>query len=88
MKDGRVDMLQEIKAILDQELSLKGRGLLFTRETYLLGGMPEFDSMSVVAVINALEERFDFTVEDDEINGGVFATVGSLADFVARKLKG
>ena len=88
MECAGVDMKQEVNAILDRELSLKGRGLEFSRETHLLGALPEFDSMSVVAVINALEDRFDFIVEDDEIDGGVFATVGSLADFIERKLKG
>lgn len=83
-----MNMQQEVNTILDRELSLKGRGLDFSRETHLLGGMPEFDSMTVVAVINALEDRFEFTVEDDEIDGEAFATVGSLVDFVERKLKG
>ena len=88
MGSAHVDMQQEVNTILDRELSLKGRGLDFSRETHLLGGMPEFDSMTVVAVINALEDRFEFTVEDDEIDGEAFATVGSLVDFVERKLKG
>ena len=32
-----------------------------------------------------LEERFGFTIHDDEIDGAVFATVGSLIDFVSAK---
>ena len=35
-----------------------------------------------------LEERFGLTIEDDEIGGSTFATVGSLSDFVQAKLAG
>jgi acyl carrier protein len=41
--------------------------------------------MAVVGVIAALEDRFGFTVDDDEISGATFATFGSLIDFVASK---
>jgi len=40
----------------------------------------------VVGLINLLEERFGFAVEDDEIDGSTFASVGSLVDFVNAKL--
>jgi acyl carrier protein len=33
-----------------------------------------------------MEERFGFVVEDDEIDGSSFATVGSLVEFVEGKL--
>ena len=52
----------------------------------LLGAIPELDSMAVVTVLTMLEERFGFTVADDEIDGSAFATVGSLVDFVKSKL--
>jgi len=39
----------------------------------------------VVNVIAALEDRFGFTVEDDEINGATFASLGSLVSFVRDK---
>ena len=54
--------------------------------TPLLGAIPELDSMAVVALITALEERFDITVEDDEIGAATFETLGSLAQFVEQKL--
>lgn len=76
----------EVLAILDEVLSLGGRAKEFNRETPLLGALPELDSMAVVGVINMLEERFGCTVEDDEIDGSSFATVGSLVAFVNGKL--
>ena len=42
--------------------------------------------MAVVGVINMLEESFGFVIEDDEIDGSSFATVGTLVAFVESKL--
>jgi len=81
-----MDNKEEVIAVLDEVLSLKGRARDFARNTPLLGAIPELDSMAVVALITMLEERFGFTVEDDEIDGAVFATLGSLLDFVEDKL--
>ena len=41
---------------------------------------------TVVAILTTFEERFGFTVDDDEVDGQVFATVGTLSDFVSAKL--
>ncbi|MFN4149148.1 MAG: acyl carrier protein [Rhodocyclaceae bacterium] len=81
-----MNIQQEVLSLLDEILSLKGRTAGFTADTPLLGAIPELDSMAVVGVLTALEERFGFTVEDDEIDGSTFATVGSLVGFVAAKL--
>ena len=42
--------------------------------------------MAVVYVITALEERFGFEVEDDDISAETFATLGTLTEFVEEKL--
>lgn len=76
---------KEILRILDDVLSLKGRAQTFSASTELLGALPELDSMAVVAVLNSLEESFGITIEDDEIDGSLFATVGSLVAFVSAK---
>ncbi|WP_332671511.1 acyl carrier protein [Aromatoleum sp.] len=81
-----MDIKQEVLAVVDEVLSLNGRALEFDLDTPLLGAVPELDSMAVVGVINMLEERFGFVVEDDEIDGSAFATVGSLVNFVSGKL--
>ena len=44
--------------------------------------------MAVVALITTLEERFGFAVDDDEIDGSVFATLATLVAFVEGKLVG
>ncbi|WP_394788756.1 acyl carrier protein [Rhodoferax sp.] len=81
-----MDVTQEVVRVLDEVLSLNGRSATFTRETHLLGAIPELDSMAVVSLITSLEEHFGLTVDDDDMDGSTFATVGSLADFVSTKL--
>lgn len=78
----------EVLKVLDDTMSLKGRAASFSDDVPLLGALPELDSMAVVTVITALEERFGFTVEDDEISGATFTTVGTLVRFVEGKLAG
>lgn len=81
-----MDIEQETLRILDDVLVLKGRAQTFSAGTPLLGALPELDSMAVVALITTLEERFGFAIADDEIDGEVFASVGTLVAFVKRKL--
>lgn len=77
---------REILAVLDDVLSLKGRSASFKRDTHLLGAIPELDSMAVVTLITTIEERFGIVIDDDDIDGDTFSTVGSLSDFVSGKL--
>ena len=77
---------QEIIRLLDEVLSLGGRCSTFTLETPLLGAIPELDSMAVVSLITGLENHFGLVVDDDDMDGSTFATVGSLVDYVSSKL--
>ncbi|MPN01471.1 hypothetical protein SDC9_148680 [bioreactor metagenome] len=81
-----MDIKKEVLAVVDEVLSLGGRATGFELDTPLLGAVPELDSMAVVGLLNLLEERFGFIVEDDEIDGSTFATVGTLVGFVEGKL--
>lgn len=76
----------EIVKILDEILHLGARAGRLTSASPLLGAIPELDSMAVVAILTSIEERFGLVVEDDELDGKVFETVGSLAEFVNAKL--
>lgn len=42
--------------------------------------------MAVVRLIMLLEERLGLVVQDDEMDGSIFATLGSLTDYVNGKL--
>ena len=80
-----MDVRTEVLKVLDEVLGLKGRSRGFSDDTPLLGSVPELDSMAVVSVITGLEDRFGFTVDDDELSGATFATVGTLVRFVESK---
>ena len=78
--------LDDVKQIIGEVLQLGDRINDFDESTGLLGSVPEFDSMAVVNVIGAIEDSFDIAVDDDEIDGEIFETVGSLHEFVVSKL--
>lgn len=84
--NGEMATLDDILYILRDALQLGERISDFTASTPLFGSVPELDSMAVVTVITAIEDRFGFIVEDDEISAETFATVDSLARFVNEKL--
>lgn len=81
-----MEVEQEVLRVLDDVLSLNGRTAAFTRATPLLGAIPELDSMAVVSLLTQLEQRFGLTVDDDDISGDTFASVGALVDFVTARL--
>jgi acyl carrier protein len=80
------DLLTQVESILSRSLQIDVIQHPLTTSTALLGAIPEFDSMAVVAIITALEDRFGFSIEDDEIDASVFETVGTLVSFVETKL--
>ena len=81
-----MNITQEVRNLLDDTLELQGRAAQFDQDTPLLGAVPELDSMAVVAVMTALEEHFEFTIDDDDIDGTTFLTFGNLMAFVTRKV--
>ncbi|MFC5477616.1 acyl carrier protein [Massilia suwonensis] len=77
--------LQEVKTLLIDVLNLGPAGQSLDADSPLLGSLPELDSMAVVTLIGALEEHFGIMVDDDDISASTFATLGSLAAFVAER---
>jgi acyl carrier protein len=77
--------LEQVKTVLTDVLNLGAAGQALDADSPLLGALPELDSMAVVSVIAALEEHFGIVVDDDDISASTFATLGSLAQFVADK---
>jgi acyl carrier protein len=81
-----MDNLTRIKRILRDTLSLGDRASNLTAESPLLGGVAEFDSMAVVTVVTMIEDEYGITIEDDDLSADVFATVGTLVEFVSQKV--
>ncbi|HAS51879.1 MAG TPA: acyl carrier protein [Gammaproteobacteria bacterium] len=75
----------EVRQLIGEILQLGDRTQKLNPETPLLGSIPEFDSMAVMALISALEERFDLQFDDDEVSAEIFETVGQVYAFVRDK---
>jgi acyl carrier protein len=75
----------DVKRLIGEILQLGERATAFKPDTALLGSIPEFDSMAVVTLINALEEQFGIQIADDEISAETFETVGKIYAFVREK---
>ena len=80
-----MDTISTLKTVLDTTLNLQGATAGWTAETKLLGSLPELDSLAVVTVITAIESTFKISIYDDEINADIFASLGSLSEFVEQK---
>ena len=81
-----MDIGKAVLGILDEVLQLGARAAELNANSPLLGAIPELDSMAVVAVLTLVEERFGVTIEDDEIDGAVFASLATLTPFLEAKL--
>ena len=80
-----MDVMSEVLTMLDEVLSLKGRAASFTQDTALLGALPELDSMAVAGLLTEMEDRLDIMIEDDEIDGELLESFGSLLAFAEAK---
>lgn len=80
-----MDTLNRVKKILRDTLNLGDRAEKLTPDSPLMGGLPEFDSMAVVTVVTMIEDELGVTIDDDELSADIFATVGTLTEFVAQK---
>jgi acyl carrier protein len=76
----------EVLKVLQSVLDLGPGSQSLAPDSALLGSIAELDSMAVVAILTALEERFGFTIDDDEVDGRTFASVSSLTRYVRSKL--
>ena len=80
--------VQKVTTILAETLGIQDRVETLDESTELFGSLPELDSLAVVELVQALEDDFHFTIEDEEFTGELFETVGTLADFVESKTAG
>jgi acyl carrier protein len=77
--------LDQTRDLLTDTLNLGEAGKHLNAESPLLGALPELDSMAVVTLIAAMEDRFGIVIDDDDISASTFETLGSLAAFVEQK---
>lgn len=79
----------ELRQLLADVLGIDSqRAAAFQPSSELFGALPELDSMAVAGLLTAIEDRLHIIIEDDEIDGEMLATFGTLTDFVRRKKLG
>lgn len=74
--------VEAVKELIVELLGIGDRADSLDASTGLLGSLPELDSMAVVELMAALEDRFGITVDDSDITADTFETIGSLAAYV------
>ncbi|MBT9486013.1 MAG: acyl carrier protein [Rubrivivax sp.] len=55
-----------------------------SRNTQLLGHLPEFNSLAVVALLTALEDRLGHRMAED-LDASAFVSIGTLIDTLAAR---
>ncbi len=86
--DTLADTFPGVVEVLTRTLGLEDRADSITRGTRLFGELPELDSLGVVELAAALEDRFDIVIEDEDFTGEVFESVGTLTDFIDARRTG
>ena len=75
-----------LRRILTDALGLKpGQSDRFNRASGLFGHLPELDSMAVAGLLTEMEDRLDIVIDEDEVDGDIFETYGSLLAFTCAK---
>jgi acyl carrier protein len=76
-----------LRGILRDALGIDAaRAEAITADTPLFGAMPELDSMAVAGLLTEIEDRIGILIEDDEVDGEMLESFGSLSAFVHAKL--
>ena len=85
--EGRDPLFESVRDVVIQTLDLPGPKQRFAPESGLFGEIPELDSMGVVLLLTALEDRFDIQLSDDEIDAEWFETFGTVTEFIRERVE-
>ena len=76
----------QLRAILRDVLGIDAaRAAALDETTPLFGAMPELDSMAVAGLLTEIEDRLHILIDDDEVDGEMLESFGSLSAFVRAK---
>jgi len=77
-----------LRRILSDVLALDPQRVAgFTADTGLFGHLPELDSMAVAGLLTEIEDRMHIVIDDDEVDGELLDSYGSLLHFIEIKRK-
>lgn len=77
-----ISTLDEVKALVAETLGIVDRLDSMNASTGLFGSLPELDSMTVIELVTAIQEKFGFEVDQASLTMDAFETIGTLAAFV------
>ena len=81
------DVQAVVRAVLRDVLTLNPKtASALTSDSGLFGELPELDSMAVAGLLTELEDRLSIIIDDEEVDGDMFATFGALVDFAKAKV--
>jgi len=84
-----LDIETTVRGVLRDVLGLSDdRVAAFDETTPLFGALPELDSLAVAGVLTEIEDRLGILIEDDEVDGEMLESFGSLTRFAAKKVLG
>jgi acyl carrier protein len=76
-----------VRAVLVDVLGLSPeRAAALEDDSGLFGTLPELDSMAVANLLTELEDRLGIIIEDDELDGEMLESFGSLTAFLQIKV--
>ncbi|MEY4160424.1 MAG: hypothetical protein RLZZ136_1045 [Pseudomonadota bacterium] len=77
---------RDLRQIIADVLGLKAEQVAaFDASTGLFGHLPELDSMSVAGLLTEIEDRLGFIIDDEDVDGELLETYGSLLAFTEAK---
>ncbi|MFZ5747727.1 MAG: acyl carrier protein [Pseudomonadota bacterium] len=84
--EGKTEVEATVRAVLRDVLGLSDeRVAAFDASTPLFGALPELDSLAVAGVLTELEDRLGILIEDDEVDGDMLESFGSLTRYASDK---
>lgn len=84
-----LDIENTVRVVLRDVLGLSDdRVAAFDADTPLFGALPELDSLAVAGVLTEIEDRLGILIEDDEVDGEMLESFGTLTRFAAQKALG
>jgi acyl carrier protein len=89
MSGKTVDVDACIRSVLVDILGVsRERAAAFDDDTGLFGSLPELDSMAVASLLTEIEDRLGIMIDDDEVDGEMLESFGSLKAFAEAKIAG
>ena len=78
-------LIQRVKEAVVRALDLEVDPAEMAYEEVLFGGGLGISSIAVMEVVVALEEEFEFEVDDDELRLELFSSIASIVGYVEQK---